>query len=131
MLGETLGRSKVADVDERVFGQVLSIVGATVDNGHHVVGHRPEQFLGDVVGAQRVLEGQVEAVVVAQQVVAGARAPALGVAVEAAAVAVDVHVDVPRQGVDEPLALARRLTVRHEPGHGTILARYVHARRRL
>ena len=85
MLGETLGRSKVADVDERVFGQVLSIVGATVDNGHHVVGHRPEQFLGDVVGAQRVLEGQVEAVVVAQQVVAGARAPALGVAVEAAA----------------------------------------------
>ena len=66
--GEVLGRGVVARVDEGAGRQQPGVVGAPQQHGDRVQLQRVEDLLGDVVAAHRVLEAEVEPVVVLQKV---------------------------------------------------------------
>ena len=71
MVGEKCWRREISDVDVDTWRQEARIVGRSQRHGDQLpVEHAPE-FFGDVVFAQTVLEGEIEAVVAFQNVIAG------------------------------------------------------------
>ena len=100
VVGQVARRGEVAGVDEGAGRRVGQVVGAAVDHRHDAVLQRRVELVGDVVAAQRVLEGQHELVVGAQhlQTLVGAAA------VQVAAAAVNVHLVHPKTAV----TIARR-----------------------
>ena len=106
---------KVCRVHNRVWRRESPVVGPAEHDRHDVVLEHGAQLLGQVVGADFVLQTQVEVVLWQEGIVAASAQTS--VAFERAARAEDVDLDVLlfTQLTHKLLPLARRMAVAHEP----------------
>ena len=62
IFGQSSHTLKVEGIDVGVLGRKLVHVGPVVGDRDHVVAEQPEQLLGDIILAERVLKGEIEQV---------------------------------------------------------------------
>ena len=114
VIGQLFGRCEMSHVDERMRRGELVVIDATQNDGHRVVNQSLKQFLSDVIGAERILKGQIEFVIGSEHL--EAKGFVLLTAREITASAVNVDGDQLTQLVDVFFTLTRRRTMRYEPG---------------
>lgn len=86
-------RAEVAYVNVGAFGYKLSIVCVTERDGDDVTTQDPPELFGDVIGAETVLEGEVEEVVSFEKVVASGKGVSVAFQRTAQPTATAVYVD--------------------------------------
>jgi len=67
IIGQLFGSRKIPSVHVRIGGSVGSVIGFSVDDGHHAALQGCVELIRDVIGAQRVLKGEHKFVIFSQQ----------------------------------------------------------------
>lgn len=119
MLGQTARAVEIHRVHIGSGRKVKRIIRSAVDHRHGSVGHWSVQLLRDVIRAQRVLETQIESVILTKKAVAVGSLWTLVTAVPAESV--NIHRNEKREVADQRFAPAVRLAIGNHPGHCSVL----------
>jgi len=119
IIGQSFGRFKIGDVDVGMRRGELRIVGASVDDGHHVAAEGAVELFSDVIRAKRVFCRDIKLVGVEHHV-AFVTHERTGETIITAR-SVNVHLDVIGELREIFLSHSVRVFVRAEPGDQFLL----------